>query len=261
MYACKREDRKGFFVTVTKYSGNGNDFVMFVAQEKEDRSQLAKTLCHRQNGVGADGLVVLLPHKEYDFEWEFYNSDGSQADMCGNASRCVAHFAHEKGISKNNHAEFLTGAGVIRATINGLYVVSDMTEPDIIRTDIEENGENWWLIDSGVPHLVAVRDNIDTFNLEEARALRHKYNANVNICKLEGDTMYVRTYERGVEDETLACGTGMVACFIRNHKEGKVSNQVKVHPISGDELYVSYEEGTYRFGGQVTKTFVAETLI
>jgi len=261
MYACKREDRKGFFVTVTKYSGNGNDFVMFVAQEKKDRSQLAKTLCHRQNGVGADGLVVLLPHKEYDFEWEFYNSDGSQADMCGNASRCVAHFAHEKGISKNNHAEFLTGAGVIRATINGLYVVSDMTEPDIIKTDIEENGENWWLIDSGVPHLVAVRDNIDTFNLEEARALRHKYNANVNICKLEGDTMYVRTYERGVEDETLACGTGMVACFIRNHKEGKVSNQVKVHPISGDELYVSYEEGTYRFGGQVTKTFVAETLI
>ncbi len=261
MYACKREDRKGLFVTVTKYSGNGNDFVMFVAQEKADRSQLAKTLCHRQNGIGADGLVVVLPHKEYDFEWEFYNSDGSQADMCGNASRCVAHFAHEKGISKDNHAEFLTGAGVIRATINGLYVVSDMTEPDIIRTDIEENGEKWWLIDSGVPHLVAVRDNIDTFDIEEARALRNKYNANVNICKLEGDTMYVRTYERGVEDETLACGTGMVACFIRNHKEGKVSNQVKVHPISGDELYVSYEEGTYRFGGQVTKTFVAETWI
>ena len=261
MCTCKREDRKGFFVTVTKYSGNGNDFVMFVAQEKKDRSQLAKTLCHRQNGVGADGLVVLLPHKEYDFEWEFYNADGSQADMCGNASRCVAHFAHEKGISKDNHAEFLTGAGVIRATINGLYVVSDMTKPDIIRTDIEENGENWWLIDSGVPHLVAVRDNIDTFNLEEARALRHKYNANVNICRLEGDTMYVRTYERGVEDETLACGTGMVACFIRNHKEQKVPNQVKVYPKSGDELYVSYENGIYRFGGKVTQTFVAETTL
>jgi len=248
-------------MTVTKYSGNGNDFVMFVAQEKKDRSQLAKTLCHRQNGVGADGLVVLLPHKEYDFEWEFYNADGSQADMCGNASRCVAHFAHEKGISKDNHAEFLTGAGVIRATINGLYVVSDMTEPDIIRTDIEENGENWWLIDSGVPHLVAMRDNIDTFNLEEARALRHKYNANVNICRLEGDTMYVRTYERGVEDETLACGTGMVACFIRNHKEQKVPNQVKVYPKSGDELYVNYENGVYRFGGKVTQTFVAETAL
>jgi len=247
-------------MTVTKYSANGNDFVMFVAQEKADRSALAKKLCHRQNGVGADGLVVLLPHKKYDFEWEFYNSDGSHADMCGNASRAVAHFAHEKGISTEGKSEFLTGAGVIRATINGLYVVSDMTEPKIIREDIEVDGETWWLIDSGVPHLVVIRDNIDTFDIEQARALRQKYNANVNICKVDGDTMYVRTYERGVEDETLACGTGMVACFIRSHKEGNVPEQVKVHPKSGDELYVSYEEGVYRFGGKVTKTFIAETI-
>jgi diaminopimelate epimerase len=211
--------------------------------------------------VSPSGMVVLLPHPEYDFEWEFYNADGSYAAMCGNASRAVAHFAHEKGISKEGTAEFLTGAGVIRATINGLYVVSDMVEPDIIRTDIEEDGETWWLIDSGVPHLVAVREDIETFDLEQARRLREKYNANVNICKVEGDTMYVRTYERGVEDETLACGTGMVACFIRNHKEGRVPDQVKVHPKSGDELYVSYEDGVYRFGGKVTKTFIAETFI
>jgi len=248
-------------MTVTKYSANGNDFVMFIAQEKKDRSALAQQLCHRQNGVGADGLVVVLPHKKYDFEWEFYNADGSHADMCGNASRAVAHFAHEKGIAKDNHAEFLTGAGVIRATINGLYVVSDMTDPSIIRTDIEAYGHTWWLIDSGVPHLVSIRDSIEDFNIEEARALRYKYNCNVNICRLEGDTMYVRTYERGVEDETLACGTGIVACFIRSHKEQKVSNQVKVFPKSGDELYVNYEEGVYRFGGKVTKTFIAETLI
>ncbi len=248
-------------MTVTKYSGNGNDFIMFVAQEKKDRSALAKKLCHRQKGVGADGLVVLLPHETYDFEWEFYNADGSHAAMCGNASRCVAHFAHEKGISKDNTAEFLTGAGVIRATINGMYVVSDMTTPHIIRKEIEENGETWWLIDSGVPHLVSIREQIDDFDLSQARALREKYNANVNICKLDGDTMYVRTYERGVEDETLACGTGMVACFIRNHTEGKISNQSKVYPLSGDELYVSYEEGVYRFGGQVSKTFIAETTL
>jgi len=248
-------------MTVTKYSANGNDFILFVVQEKADRSSLAKKLCHRQNGVGWDGLVVVLPHPDYDFEWESYNSDGSRADMCGNASRAVAHFAHEKGISKDGTAEFLTGSGVIRATINGVYVVSDMTEPKIIRDDIEAFGEKWWLIDSGVPHLVSVRDDIEDFNLEEARELRQTYNANVNICKVGCDTMYVRTYERGVEDETLACGTGMVACFIRNHKEGKVPDQVKVHPKSGDELYVSYEEGVYRFGGKVTKTFVAETFI
>jgi len=248
-------------MTVTKYSANGNDFIFFIAQKKEDRSQLAKKLCHRQNGVGADGLVVLLPHAKYDFEWEFYNADGSHADMCGNASRAVAHFAHEKGIAKDNKAEFLTGAGVIRATINGLYVVSDMTKPTILRDDIEAYGYRWWLIDSGVPHLVSIRDNIEEFDIEQARELRHKYNCNVNICRVENDTMYVRTYERGVEDETLACGTGMVACFIRSHKEKKVSNQVKVFPKSGDELYVSYENEIYRFGGKVTKTFIAETLI
>jgi len=248
-------------MTVTKYSANGNDFIIFIAQEKADRSELARKLCHRQNGVGADGMVVVLPHPEYDFEWEFYNADGSYAAMCGNASRAVAHFAHEKGICKDGKAEFLTGAGVIRATINGLYVVSDMVEPDIIRTDIEEDGEVWWLIDSGVPHLVAVRDDIDDFDLVQARRLRDKYDANVNICKVTDDAMYVRTYERGVEDETLACGTGMVACFIRNHQEGRVPDMIKVHPISGDELYVSYENGVYRFGGKVTKTFIAETLI
>jgi len=247
-------------MTVTKYSGNGNDFIMLVAQEKANRATLAQKLCHRQNGVGADGLVVLLPHATYDFEWEFYNSDGSQASMCGNASRCVAHFAHEKGISKDNKAVFLTAAGVITATINGSYVVSDMVDPKIQNTDIEIDGERWWLIDSGVPHLVAVRENIDHFDIEAARKLRELYNCNVNICTLKDNVMHVRTYERGVEAETLACGTGMVACFIRHHKEGKVDKQLQVYPISGDELYIQYENKTYRFGGKVTKTFIAETI-
>ena len=85
--------------------------------------------------------------------------------MCGNASRCVAHFAHEKGISKDGKAEFLTGAGVIHATINGMYVVSDMVEPKIIDKQIQEDEEIWWLIDSGVPHLVAVREDISSFDI------------------------------------------------------------------------------------------------
>jgi len=248
-------------MTVTKYSGNGNDFIIFVAQDKKDRSNLAKKLCHRQNGIGADGMVVVLPHPSYDFEWEFYNADGSSASMCGNASRCVAHFAHEQGISKDNQATFLTQAGVIHASINGLYVVSDMTTPRIIREDIDEYGERWWYIDTGVPHLVAIRDDIDTFEIEQARSLRKKYNCNVNICKVEDGKMYVRTYERGVEDETLACGTGMVACFVRAYKEKLVSQKVQIYPKSADELYVSYEDGVYKFGGQVTKTFVAKTWI
>jgi len=247
-------------MTVTKYSANGNDFVMIIKKKKKDRSKLAKRLCHRQNGVGADGLVVLIPHEQYDFEWEFYNSDGSRATMCGNASRAVAHFAMEKGISQGGEAEFLTGAGVIRAKVNGNYVVSDMTKPIILSQEIEEENETWWFIDTGVPHLVAIRDEIKEFDIEEARHLRNKYNCNVNICKVKENSLYVRTYERGVEDETLACGTGMVACFIRAYEENLIENNVKVFPQSGDELYVSLEEDIYKFGGQVTKTFVAETI-
>ena len=247
-------------MTVTKYSANGNDFVMIIKKKKKDRSKLAKKLCHRQNGVGADGLVVLIPHAEYDFEWEFYNSDGSRATMCGNASRAVAHFAMSKGISQDGESEFLTGAGLIRARVNGNYVVSDMTKPIILSQEISEDEETWWFIDTGVSHLVAIRDNIDTFDLEQASRLRKKYNCNVNICRVEENTLYVRTFERGVEDETLACGTGMVACFIRANGEDLVDDDVRVFPKSKDELYISLEDDTYKFGGQVTKTFVAETI-
>ena len=247
-------------MTVTKYSANGNDFILIIRKKKKDRSKLAKRLCHRQNGVGADGLVVVMPHPEYDFEWDFYNADGSRATMCGNASRAVAHYAMSKGISTDGKAEFLTGAGVIRATVNGNYVVSDMTKPTILSQEIEEDGEIWWFVDTGVPHLVAIRDDIEEFDLEQAKRLRDKYNANLNICKVEDKTLYVRTYERGVEDETLACGTGMVACFLRANKEGLVDDNVRVFPKSRDELYVSLEDGIYRFGGQVTKIFVAETI-
>lgn len=247
-------------MTITKYSANGNDFVIYIAQKRADRSQLAKKICHRQNGVGADGMVVVLPHEKYDFEWEFYNADGSLADMCGNASRAVAHFANEKGISADGKSEFLTGAGVIRATVNGLYVVSDMTTPKIISQTIEEYGEKWWLINTGVPHLVSIRNSIEVFDIELARELRHKYNANINICKSTRNNLFVRTYERGVEGETLACGTGMVACFVRSHIEGLVEDSVKTTPTSGDELYISLKDGVYKFGGKVTKTFIAETV-
>ena len=247
-------------MTVTKYSANGNDFVMIIKKKKKDRSKLAKKLCHRQNGIGADGLVVLIPHEEYDFEWEFYNSDGSRATMCGNASRAVAHFAIGKGISQDGEAEFLTGAGVIRARVNGNYVVSDMTKPIILSKEIEEDDETWWFIDTGVPHLIAIRETIEEFDLEQAERLRNKYNCNVNICKVEDNTLYVRTFERGVEAETLACGTGMVACFVRANNEELVDDDVKVFPTSKDELYISLEDDIYKFGGEVTKTFVAETI-
>ena len=246
---------------LSKYSANGNDFVIFNALEKKDRSELAKELCNRQNGVGADGLIVIIPHAKYDFEWEFYNSDGSDADMCGNGSRACAHYAYINDLCTKKMS-FLTGAGVINASIvkghgkKKAMVKSELTKPKIIDEKIEFNGKTWWKLDTGVPHMVCLMDNVDEFDIAEARELRQKYNANVNIAKVNEDgSLHVRTYERGVEDETLACGTGMAACFYRAFKEEKVSDKAEVYPTSGETLYLGYNGETITFKGEVVNTF------
>lgn len=242
---------------VSKYSASGNDFVIFHTFVKKERSDLAITLCDRQNGVGADGLIVVVPHADYDFEWQFYNADGSEAEMCGNGSRACAHYAHVNGLAEAN-MRFLTIAGEIRASVEGEVVKSDLTPPQILNNDIEYGGKNWWLLNTGVPHLVTFDAGIESFDVEEARALRHQYNANVNIATVEPDgTLRVRTYERGVEDETLACGTGMAACFVRANVEGNVGDNVVVVPKSGEKLHLGREGETVTFTGRVVKTFEA----
>jgi len=244
---------------VAKYSANGNDFVIFHSDVKEDRSDLAKTLCHRQDGIGADGLIVIVPHATYDFEWEFYNADGSHADMCGNGSRACAHYAYHNGLAPKKMS-FLTGAGVINAVVEdgdekSGVVLSELTPPKILDTNIEYNGKHWWLLNTGVPHLVSLQGDVEEFDIKEARLLREKYNANVNITCLDGENLRVRTYERGVEDETLACGTGMAACFYRALQEKKVKNNIEVYPTSGETLYMGVNERTITFKGRVKKTF------
>lgn len=242
---------------VAKYTASGNDFVIFHTFIKKDFSSLAKELCHRQEGVGADGLIVLVPHQTLDFEWCFYNADGSSAEMCGNGSRACAHYAFENGLAPAQ-MRFLTLAGEIGCTVSGKRVQSDLTPPKILEKQIVRYGKTWWLIDTGVPHLVTFDADIDVFDIEEARSLRHEYNANVNIASIEKDHIRVRTYERGVEDETLACGTGMAACFYVANQEGKVGDQVMLKPKSGDELFLGLENGIITFTGNVRKVFTTE---
>ena len=242
---------------LSKYSANGNDFVIFHTFLKEERSHLAKELCHRQDGVGADGLIVLLPHSEYDFEWQFYNADGSEAEMCGNGSRAAAHYAYTNGLAPAK-MRFLTLAGEIKAEVDGDMVQSELTPPKILAKEIEHDGKIWWKIDTGVPHMVTFVDDIENFDIESARELRYKENANVNIAKvLENGNMRVRTYERGVENETLACGTGMAACFYRALQEGRIKDAIEVYPTSGETLYLGMNERTITFKGRVKKTFEA----
>ncbi len=241
-------------MTVSKYSASGNDFVIYHTFVKKDRTALAKRLCHRQEGVGADGLIVLLPNAEYDFEWQFYNADGSEAAMCGNGSRAAAHYACKEGLA-DKRMKFVTGAGVIEAEVDGGVVVSELTPPSLKERGIEEGGKEWWLIDTGVPHLVAIVDSVDTFDLEEARAMRYRFDANVNIASIEDGVLKVRTYERGVEAETLACGTGMAAVFYRANQEGLVSQKSVVVPTGGERLELAKKEDTLTLKGEVRHIF------
>ncbi len=239
---------------LSKYNASGNDFIICHTFVKRDRSKLAVKLCDRHSGIGADGLVVLVPHDKYDFEWEFYNSDGTAAEMCGNASRATAHYAYRNGLAGEKMA-FLTVAGVIEARVEDNFVLSDLTPPQYMRDKIVEGGKEWVLLDTGVPHLVSFRDGIETFDLEEARRLRRKYNANVNICTVKGGQLHVRTYERGVEDETQACGTGMAACFVEGLKQKLLAEKITAVPKSKERLLLQKCGETIRFGGEVCHCF------
>ena len=240
---------------IAKYSASGNDFVIFHSFIKKERNALAKKLCDRKEGIGADGLIVLVPHEKEAYEWEFYNADGSIAEMCGNGSRAAAHYAVCQGLALAKHS-FVTLAGVIKVEVKGDVVKSDLTPPNILDDSIEYEGQHYWKIDTGVPHLVTFVEDITSFDLQKARSLRQTYNANVNIGQIQDDgSIKVRTYERGVEDETLACGTGMAAVFYRANKEGRCENRVKVYPKSNETLLLALENETITFEGSVRRVF------
>ena len=218
-------------MNISKYSGNGNDFLIFHCFSKQDYSKLAKKLCHRSNALGADGLVVLYPHKSLDFEWGFYNSDGSIANMCGNATRCASHYAYNNKLVLDKKVSFLSGAGIINCEIKKKNVVATQFPfVKIIKKEFQEENLTWKIIDTGVPHLVCLNKK-DVFCLKIAKKMRDKYNANVNFSFMKNKHLYVRTFERGVEDETLACGTGMAASFFYA-KEKKLFKENKIQIIS-----------------------------
>lgn len=242
-------------MTYTKYSASGNDFVIFHTFLEKDYSQLAIELCNRTAGIGADGLIVLIPDTSCDFKWLFYNSDGSVASMCGNGTRACAHYAYSNHLVSHPQMTFLTGAGAIACEVSGSVVQTQLTEPKIINAHFEEEGLRWFLCDTGVPHLVTLVEDLNVYNKELARRLRIKYNANVNFAKVENKKIYVRTYERGVEDETLACGTGMAACFLHANRLNLVDNTAFVYPKSNEELTLSKHENTLLFKGSVQNVF------
>ncbi|WP_072679575.1 diaminopimelate epimerase [Arcobacter sp. LA11] len=243
-------------MTYTKYSASGNDFVIFHTFIEKDYTEDAIRLCNRTEGIGADGFVVLLPCDEADFKWQFYNSDGSDAAMCGNATRAVAHYAYNNGLA-SSQMKFLTEAGLIESEVDDNIVESQMTKPVVIKEEFQQEGFTWYLIDTGVPHLVTIVDDLEKYDHDLCAKMRYEHNANVNFAKIENGIIKVRTYERGVEGETLACGTGMVACFIRANDLDLVENKTFVYPKSEEELTISKISEKIYFKGAVKQIFTA----
>lgn len=240
-----------------KYCASGNDFVIFNAGKKANRSELARILCNRYEGVGADGMIVILPHEKYDFEWEFYNKDGSRAAMCGNGSRAAAHFAYYVN-EVNSKMCFLSEAGVIEASVKKSGVEVVLGEARDVKEPFEFGERVWQYCDTGVPHLVHFCENIEEFDKKTCQVLRKKYNANVNFAQIIDDKLIkVRTFERGVEDETLACGTGMAACFYLAFLQKKLKDKVKIVPKSGEQLGFSLKDKKIYFKGKVKCCFEA----
>ena len=229
-------------MTYTKYSASGNDFVIFHTFIEKDYSNDAIKLCDRTEGIGADGLVVLVPSNDADFKWLFYNSDGSYAAMCGNATRACSHYAFFNNLVDSNEMQFLTGAGLIKSSVQNDIVETQLTQPKVIKEEFIQDGFTWYLVDTGVPHLVTIVDDLESYNHDLCKKMRYEHNANVNFAKIENGIIKVRTYERGVEDETLSCGTGITASAIAYADKYKLNLSPITIQSKGGELKVFFEK-------------------
>ena len=243
-----------------KMNGAGNDFVMLdnrAGNLQLDQAQIAQ-LCDRHRGIGADGVLILEPAANgADFRMRYYNADGGEAEMCGNGARCFARFA-DRMAGPREQVSFETPAGVIGAKLNGETVTLRMSDPKDFEPDVEISVKGAVVsgsyIDSGVPHMVVPVPSIEDVNVRElGSAIRHHERfvprgANVNFLEQRGATeIAIRTYERGVEDETLACGTGVVASALIFAAAGELAGPIRVLVRGGDTMAVDFQRDGNRF--------------
>jgi len=239
----------------TKMNGAGNDFILLDNRDGKhalDSSRIA-LLCDRHRGVGADGvLAVELPLQGADFRMRYYNADGGEAEMCGNGARCFARFARKLGAS-NAEVSFETPAGIIRASFPDNEVRVAMSDPHSHRppASLEINGRTLEVhfLNTGVPHAVVFTDDVEAVNVSrDGAALRYHpafapKGTNANFVQaLSPGSIAIRTYERGVEGETLACGTGVCAAALLHHLRALAPSPVQVKVRGGDTLQVAFEE-------------------
>lgn len=236
-------------ISFFKYQGTGNDFIMIDNRletfPKKD-TKLIRFLCDRRFGIGGDGLILIESDKMTDFRMVYYNSDGNESTMCGNGGRCIVAFAHQLGMIQNE-TQFLATDGVHRAMIEKDQIALQMIDVDVIT----EKGKDVFL-NTGSPHHVIQVDHIDTLDVvKSGSAIRYSEmyqpdGTNVNFVKqLDDGHIRVRTYERGVENETFSCGTGVTASVLALHHLKKISQNTIGVEVLGGKLHVSFEwDGT-----------------
>ena len=228
-----------------KYHGTGNDFVLIDNRSlffDKNNLELISKICSRHTGVGADGLILLENHNQYDFKMIYFNSDGKQTSMCGNGGRCVISFAKKLNII-NDNVTFLA--------IDGLHegiIKDDIIKIKMIKVSNINEVHNGYLLDTGSPHFVKFCSSVTNINVfDSGRELRNNKEisedgVNINFTEIiDNSSIKVRTYERGVENETLSCGTGVIASVLSAHSKGLVdSNRIKISTLGG-ELFVSFD--------------------
>lgn len=258
-------------LSFVKMNGAGNDFVLVDNRRRDvrlSRDQIVR-LCHRQRGVGADGLMLLVPcdSRRADWAWQFYNSDGSEAEMCGNGSRCFARFI-QRLTGVREQVTFETLAGVISARFQGDLVTIGLTPPTGLRLHetvaLASGPVTCHSVNTGVPHAVLFVENADQAKVQAIGA-ELRYHAhfaprgtNVNFVQVLGPgAIRVRTYERGVEGETLACGTGVTASALIAARVHQFGSPVSVRVQGGDTLTVGFRDAAGQFA-DVTLTGPAD---
>lgn len=227
-----------------KYNGTGNDFIMIDNRsEIFDRSNtiLINQMCQRHFGIGADGLILLENEDGFDFKMVYFNSDGNQSTMCGNGGRCIIRFAHDLKII-SNETNFMAIDGPHLGTVNEDFISLKMQNVTHIKVD-----DYRCELDTGSPHYVAFKEQLPGKEfVQEAGDIRRnppytKEGINVNFAVVKNGSVTMRTYERGVEDETLACGTGATAVAISAFHTGKVDTKSVPVEVVGGQLNVSFD--------------------
>ena len=239
-----------------KYQGTGNDFIIVDNRNlnfDKNNSLLIQKLCNRKTGVGSDGLILLENHKNLDFKMVYFNADSSESGFCGNGSRCITHFAKFLGIVKDS-ARFEAIDGIHQAKIIDDAISVKMNNIDALKIKHFNNGHNATFVDSGSPHLLIQKSDINNFDIiDESKSIKNHFKknftkgVNINYFSVSNEEVNLRTYERGVEDETLSCGTGAVALAVCLEINSKINNDKVLIYTKGGELKVTLKkiESTY----------------